>query len=911
MIKKWIALALVCCFTTVIQTSAATTVVSVKDTIACTQWVEKQLKSMSLKQKIGQLFLYEADRATSVRNKEELRMMVKDIGVGGIAFSGDDLLKQIQLINYVHEFSVLSPMIVYHGDWQTVIRQSKIPAFPASKVLGCISNDATLYATGQEVARQCRLVGVNALLAQETHRFGDLPAVAAHKSEVYRKGLEDGGIMDVEMATMPTSQKGTSLFQQLTITPYSSAKSSAADEKQLVKSLQSGSDMLLLSHNLKRSLTAVLDAVKTGLLTEAQIEAKCRKILVNKFLMGWSEKFEPIPVSAIDRLNAPETRQLSNRLQEEAITVLKDADNMLPLDLSVSGNSLVTISENPSEAYPLYHTLREVMQVQWIPVHPDSLEQIAKRLTPAQRVIVSIHTEDTGRYDAFLSGLAQDKPLSLIMLTDAAQLAQLQHTYRHAATVVVGHNASEPVQEQIGRILVGKGIANGHLSVAVGQLIPAGTGVLVDPNHPRNYLPEDFGLKSDVLEQIDALAKEGINAGAFPGCHVLILKNGLPIYNKCFGQYTYTERDSVKEHTLFDLGELTESTATMLAVMTLYDEGKFGLTDAIGKYLPFLRGTNKEGLTISSLLYHESGLPESLPFYETAIDMKTVKGGMTRKTPDIHHRLQIDEKSYVNTSFRYDGQWVATSRDADHPLQVADSIFLRKDYRDVVLRQIANAPLKGKNYRYSSLNFILLGKVVEAVSGQSLDAYLEQNFYHPMGLTRTLFQPLTEFQKSDIAPTVAYDFLRPGVLRGFVYNDAAAFMGGVSGNAGLFSTTSEVAKIYQMLLNRGVLGDQRYLSRATCNLFLTTQSKSSRKGLGFDRANPASEQDNPCAPAAPASVFGHVGTTGTCVWADPDNELLFIFLSNRTYPNAYERTAIEQLKIRQRMQQTMYQAIIK
>ena len=155
------------------------------------------------------------------------------------------------------------------------------------------------------------------------------------------------------------------------------------------------------------------------------------------------------------------------------------------------------------------------------------------------------------------------------------------------------------------------------------------------------------------------------------------------------------------------------------------------------------------------------------------------------------------------------------------------------------------------------------------------------------------------------------DFLRKGPLQGYVHDEAAAFMGGVSGNAGLFATARDVAQVYQMLLDKGVLGDRRYLTRATCELFLTLKSKNSRRGLGFDKPDVEHTENSPCAEEAPASVIGHTGFTGTCAWVDPDNDLIFVFLSNRIYPRPFDRKALMQLNIRPRIQQVMYHSLMK
>ena len=345
--------------------------------------------------------------------------------------------------------------------------------------------------------------------------------------------------------------------------------------------------------------------------------------------------------------------------------------------------------------------------------------------------------------------------------------------------------------------------------------------------------------------------------------------------------------------------------------MKLYDEGKFGLTDKASQYLPFLQGTNKSRITIQDLLFHESGLPAYWPFYEEVIDTKSCKGGLFTKRPDATHTIQVASNLYACTDFKLNPQWASRTSSPEYPVQVAENLYIKEEFRQVMLDKIAEMPLKGKSYRYSCLNFVLLKEIVERLAGMSLDAYLDSTFNKPMGLTRTTYHPLKHFRPSEIVPTVQQDFLRGGPLRGYAHDEIAALLGGVSGNAGLFSTAHDVAVIWQMLLDRGVCGDRRYLSRATCDLFITLKSKNSRRGLGFDKPDTEHPENGPCAAGIPASVFGHTGFTGTCAWVDPDNELVFVFLSNRIYPNPYGRNALMKLNIRPRIQQAMYQSLTK
>jgi CubicO group peptidase (beta-lactamase class C family) len=342
---------------------------------------------------------------------------------------------------------------------------------------------------------------------------------------------------------------------------------------------------------------------------------------------------------------------------------------------------------------------------------------------------------------------------------------------------------------------------------------------------------------------------------------------------------------------MYDLASLSKTTGTLLAIMKLYDNGQLKLTDKASRYLSFLRGTDKANITIKELLFHESGLPGDLSCYRLA----TTKD----KTHAIHMGC---------TNIQYNKDWVSKIPKAGYTSQVSDSFYLHNRFHQAAMQMIANTRMRSKTYLYSSVNFILLKEIVEEVCGLPMDLFLNVEFYTPMKLNHMAYLPLITHQKKVIAPTFIKDFLRNGVLQGYVQDPDAAFLGGVAGNAGLFATAGDVSKVYQMLLNKGEMDGKRYLKEETCRLFTTTTSKSGRRYLGFDKPVPANPNHSPCCVSAPNEVFGHTGYTGTCCWVDPVNRLVFVFLSNRTYPNdAVNKLA--KMNIRTRIQEVIYQSM--
>ena len=961
---------------------------NVKNEAECRNWVNSKMQSMTLKQKIGQLFIHTVAPYTTQQNKQNIADAVKEYGVGGLLFSGGEVVKQVELTNYAQSMADIPLMITFDGEWGLAMRLKGTPSFPRNRVLGCIQNDTLIYEYGKEVARQLKEIGVHVNFAPvadidnnpknpviNTRSFGSDRELVARKVMAYSRGLEDGGVLAVCKHFPGHGDTEVDSHKSLPVLPFNRARLDSVElypfrkaiedgvggvmvghlnipalddkaasishaivtdllKKELgfkglvftdalemkgisnnpyvsAQALEAGNDMVLAPRNLKRELDGVLKAVKDGKITEEDIDEKCRKVLTYKYAFGLY-KHPSIEKSGImSRINRAYTDDLMKRVKKSAVTVVKDSDEMLPLDLSLSGTVVLNVSATLAETYPFFNKINKTYPVTWLHANLDSLDYLRKKIIPAQRVVVAVYTSKVEKYRTILAELAKGKPTILVCFNSHKVLQKLEDVVAQSSAVVLAHSDEKYTQEFVAEVLLGNQKADGRLSVDLNDEYKEGSGVDIDPDRPRRYKPEEFGMDSGILSRIDSIARYGIEQGAYPGCHILVWKNGYQIYNKCFGTHTYESKREVRENDLYDLASLTKTTATLLAVMKLYDEGKISLTDKISDYVPVLKSTDKQNITIQQLLYHESGLPAYLPFYKKAIDLKSCKGGMYKKYKDANHKVKVGDALYICTNYEFLPEWISDKDTAGYTLKVADNIYVKSEFKNVILQEIAEANLKGRSYRYSCLNFMLLKEAVENITGMPMDKFLEENFYKPMGLVHTLYNPLQRYDKDEIVPTVKEDFLRKGSVHGYVHDEAAAMLGGVSGNAGLFSTAREVATIYQMLLDKGVVGDRRYLTRATCELFITMKSKNSRRGLGFDKPDADDPENGYCAPETPASVFGHTGFTGTCAWADPDNDLVFVFLCNRIYPNPCERKNLMKLKIRPAIQQTIYQAIMK
>lgn len=997
----------------------------------CRQWVDSVLNKMSLKERIGQLFIYTITPQQDKANRDLLRKVVDDYKVGGLLFSGGLMENQVALTNEAQKMADIPLMITFDGEWGLSMRLRGTPVFPRNMVLGCIQNDSLLYEYGREMARQCRELGVQVNFAPvadvninpknpviNTRSFGESPVNVADKVIAYARGLEDGGVLSVSKHfpghgdtdvdshhSLPklsfsrarldsvelypfrkAIQAGLSgmmvghlevpvlepkrgvpsslsrkvvhdlltqemQFKGLVFTDALAMKGVSANNTSIcLQALQAGHDLLLVPRRIKEEVEAILDAVKSGELTEAEIETKCRKVLTYKYALGLSKK-PFVRLSGLgNRINTAHTRDLIRRLNQEAITVLRNKNNVLPLDADTREVAVLNVGD-AKEVQPFLKELSGYINSAGTKGSP-TVFQLKKDLQPAarkllrdslsqyKRILVCVTEHRLAPYQPFFAEFTHDVPAVYLLFIPGKQMLQIRRAVSAADAVVLAHSSIDDVQCRTAKILYGDATADGRLSASISNLFATGTGQVITPKTPLHFVPDEYGVNSRLLTRIDEIAKEGIKEGAYPGCQIVILKDGKEMYNKAFGTHTWPGASAnrlsasvipgailpVSPTDVYDLASLTKTTATLLAVMKLYDKGRLNLTDRVSDYLPWLQDTDKKDITVRQLLLHESGLPSTLLFYLEAIDKESYEGTLFKAKPDAAHSAQIGVRTWANPKFKFQKGLTSKVRTAEYTLQVSDSLWLNRSFKEAYRQKIIETPLRDRRYRYSCVGFILLQQLVEARTGMSMDAFLEQEFYAPMGLKRTGYLPLrgaatagtayagivsgshAPLSKAEIIPSSFDPFLRKTVLQGFVHDESAAFQGGVSGNAGLFSNATEVARIYQMLLNGGELDGKRYLSPETCRVFTTTVSRISRRGLGFDKPDRQNPAKSPCAASTPSTVYGHTGFTGTCAWVDPTNGLVYVFLCNRIYPNVWN-TKLMKMDIRTRIQEVMYQAV--
>jgi CubicO group peptidase (beta-lactamase class C family) len=421
-------------------------------------------------------------------------------------------------------------------------------------------------------------------------------------------------------------------------------------------------------------------------------------------------------------------------------------------------------------------------------------------------------------------------------------------------------------------------------------------------------IPEEVGLNVDTLYLIGEVIGEAIKQQATPGAQLLIARKGVVVVNQSYGWHTYKKDRFVVNSDIYDLASLTKITSTLPLALKTYDESKWRLGDRLGAYLPEADTTDKRDISIRELLLHESGLPSFIPFHMETIDRSKLDGSMYSRRKSHAHPYRVDERLYMNRTTVWRDDVYQSISDLQFSVPVAPNLYLNHTYLDSMYHRILNVKRHTRGYVYSDLNFLLLQRMQERLTGQSMDQSVTQYFYKPLGAGSLSFNPWRTGRLDHVVPTENDPVFRRQLLKGYVHDQTAAMMGGVAGHAGLFGNANDLAKLMQMYLNGGEYGGRRFINPETIYFFSSQQNPENRRGLGFDKPEMDTEKDTPVSRMASELSFGHSGFTGTIVWVDPTYDLIYIFLSNRIHPNQYNRKLIE-TNVRTDIQEIIYRAI--
>lgn len=853
------------------------------------------------------------------------------------------------------------------------LKGAEVMNFPRQLTLGALRDNALIYQMGREVARQLRRIGTHVNFAPvvdinnnplnpviNTRSFGEDRDQVTAKSIAYMKGLQDGHVMAcakhfpghgdtdtdshldlpvlshsrgrldsmemvpfIEMSrhglqsimvghlhipALDSTPNMPSTLSTKTVTDllrkeigfegliYTDAmemkgvtKFYAPGDAEL-QALLAGNDIILLPNDLPLAYEKIYCALEDSLYSREALEVKVKRILTAKYRLGL-ESFTPIPLEGLEAdLKIPAAIKLHGQLIEHSITLVKNEHDLLPIkepeQLSIS-----CLNIGDSVLNPFQQTMSQYGDIAFFQA-PKYFTSLSKelwiaRLRLSDVVVVGLFglsTLEKNQYGITLSTrnfLAELAKHTKVVLVHFGNPYALRY-FEDYDWVMQAYQEDEVTQQRAAEGLMGHYVLQGKMPVTASKDALAGSGHLGDNLFRLGYgSPELVGMSSDTLAKIDRIIDELLAEKAAPGGQIIVVKNRMVVYQKAFGKLTYAKASpAVTSATIFDLASVTKAAATTLALMKLYEAGEIDLTKQLGVYLPGARYSNKLGLTLRDILAHRSGLKPWIPFYEA-----TMKAG---KPASKYYR---------------------TKQTPGFQIQVADKLWLRDNQPNRMLDGIYHSKLEtpGK-YVYSDLGFILLKEMIESVASQPIEIYLQNNYYKSLGLRTLGFNPLGKFLKDRIAPTEVDDYFRMQEVQGHVHDMAAAMFGGVSGHAGLFSDAHDLAILFQMLLNGGFYGGKRYLQPETIQLFTTRYPDCSRRAFGFDMKDTEGKNTH-ISNLASDRAFGHLGFTGTCVWADPQYDLIFIFLSNRTYPSM-KQNKLQDGQYRQRIQTIVYQSIL-
>jgi beta-glucosidase-like glycosyl hydrolase/CubicO group peptidase (beta-lactamase class C family) len=659
---------------------------------------------------------------------------------------------------------------------------------------------------------------------------------------------------------------------------------------------KAGNDVLLFPMNVPKAINMIQEALEKGELPEQRLEQSVKKILQAKYKLGLHKGFEKLSDANIyKKLNSEKAKSLNEKLYAEAATLVKNENDFLPIhildttnfaSLSLRGTKNSTFQQYLTKYadFTHYHLSNENMDL-------GDYSKLMNQLSQYETVVVGLHgmnnsaskrfglkTEDL----LFLQNLSEQSNVVISVFGNAYSLKYLQSF----SNILLMYEDNQITQKLAPQLIFGAKATKGKLPVSVADKMKVGTGISTKTLNRFGYSsPLDVGMDPEILAEIEKITQEAIDTEATPGGQILVAKDGQIVYEKNFGYQTYHKYSKVTDETIYDLASITKVTATLQSIMFLYDRGIIDLDKKISHYLPELKKSNKQNMTLRNILTHQAGLIPYVPFWKETHDMFGLKTPLYQ-----NHEASL------------------------YPNQLASGLYGHQVLGDSIWQWVIDSELLSKprwqknyDYRYSDMGYYIMQKISERMMNMSYDEFLRENFYKPLGMNSMGFNPLCRFPEAQIAPTENDLLFRNDLIKGWVHDQGAAMVGGVAGHAGLFSNAKDLAILMQMNLWDGSYGGVRYFSKGTVPYFTKKQFDDNRRGLGWDK--PVGEKGpSPTSHYASALTFGHTGFTGTAAWADPEFGLVYIFLSNRVYPDANNRKLIS-ANIRTRIMDLVYESI--
>lgn len=935
-------------------------------------WVDSTYTALSLKEKIGQLYMIQVFSNQDQATKKSILNQIKTNYIGGVIYSNGGPIRQAQLNNELQAASKIPLLVGMDAEWGLSMRLDSTYAFPWNMTLGAVKDMSLIRQTGIQIGEHCKRIGVHFNFAPVVdintnpnnpiignRSFGEDKNEVSKRAWAFMEGMQSAGVLanakhfpghgdtsSDSHKTLPTINFSAKRIDSVELYPYkkliSKNLSSVMVAHLNVPNLDSrsnypsslsypivtdllkqklgfkgliftdalsmkgasnfsspgeidlqaflaGNDVMLMSNDVTQGIAALEKAVGSGLISEERLAHSVKKILKAKYKVGLHQ-FKPIETTnLVADLNRQKDDVLYGELMENAITLVQNKKNNLPLK-NLELHKIAYVKMGDADASPFINSLHKYTKVDV--VNSKNLDGLIASLKNYNIVIVGFHKSNANPWKSYqftdkeLVWLYEISRTNNVILTVFAKPYALDDfkTFENFESILMAYQNSPIAQQKAAQIIFGGLSAKGVLPVSCGVKFKAGDGLQTTALNRLTYgLAESVGMDSSHLQKIDSIANHAISEQMTPGIQLLVARKGTVIYEKSFGYHTYKNASEVKFNNLYDVASLTKILATLPLLMELIDSGVITLDATLGDLLPSYKNTNKETITIQEMLSHYAQLKPWIPFYVSTLDSITEK-----PNPKFY-------KSKPSKKF---------------PIKVNERLYLRTDFKDSIQNQIINSELlEEKEYRYSDLPYYILKLIIEKHYDLPLEALVQQHFYKPLGANYTTYKPLEKFNKFDIIPTEIDDYFRYDTVHGYVHDMGAAMQDGVGGHAGLFSNANDVAKLMQMYLQEGFYGGKRYFSTDTFKAFNTCHycDEENRRGIGFDK--PQLEDEGPTCGCLSMTSFGHSGFTGTYAWADPEEEIVYVFLANRTYPKS-EINRLSEENIRTEIQRLIYESIL-
>jgi CubicO group peptidase (beta-lactamase class C family) len=664
------------------------------------------------------------------------------------------------------------------------------------------------------------------------------------------------------------------------------------------KALEAGNDVIEFVTDVEAAIKETKNYIAAKKLTSEDIALKVRKILAVKYWAGLN-KIQPVSNENIDNdLSPMSTKALIRELYANAMTVLKNDQNILPVK-NLDKIRIATVAINRKDPSIFQERIARYIPVDnyfFNPSDTTNPNDLLYELSDYDIVIAGVFGLDQRPYRGFGIEPEVENFINKLVAKNKTIITWFGNPYgidkieslSESDALILAYQENDYTEDLAPQLIFGGIGARGALPVTINEKWPSGYGIITPGNLRLQYgIPESVGISSEFLgNRIDSIVSIGLAANAYPGCEIIIAHKGMVIFQKSYGYHTYDKRVLVKEDDLFDLASVTKISSSLPGFMLLDTEGKFSPDNTLGSYLPYYQHSDKGDLLMRDIFTHQSGLTPFIPFYQNTI--------------------------------REDGRfkWNTLSNDYSkrYPVQVAHNIYVHKNFRKKMFSEMKKSKLGEKKYTYSDLTFILTPEIIENITGEKWHEYVTTNIYKKIGAFDLGFNPYLKYPLSRIIPTEYDSLFRKQQLVGTVHDETAGMLGGISGHAGLFTTANDLLKLMELYRRMGEYGGEQIIGRDVMKEYTSVQfpENNNRRGLGFDKpllnnSELTQQESYPTKGASPES-FGHSGYTGTFVWVDPVYEISYVFLSNRVYPTR-NNSRLYNLNIRSEILQTVYDSI--